>query len=191
MPNPTNKHNISLTPDQRGDLEAMTRQSSIGVAKKRWATILLLADDADADGRRTDVEIAVAVGVSVRQLERIRKRFVHDGFGATLVRAPRCDAGVPKVFDGPAEARLITLCCSEPPDGRERWTLQLLCDELTRLKIVTTVCPETVRTCLKKTNSSPGRRNAFVSRRPIDRDLSPHWKASSTSTRNATTPTTR
>lgn len=187
MPNPTNKHNITLTPEQRADLEAMTRQSSIGVAKKRWATILLRADDAHADGRRTDEQIAAEVRISIRQLERLRKKFVRDGFGATLVRAPRCDAGVPKVLDGRAEAHLVTLCCSEPPDGRERWTLQLLCDELMRLKIVTTVCPETVRTGLKKTNSSPGRRNAFASRRPIDRGSSPRWKASSTSTRNATT----
>lgn len=187
MPNPAKKHNISLTAEQRADLETMTRRSAIGVAKKRWATILLRADDAHVDGRRTDEQIAAEVGLSVRQLERVRKKFVREGFGATLVRAPRCDTGVPKVFDGPAEARLVTLCCSEPPDGRERWTLQLLCDELARLKIVTTVCPETVRTCLKKTTSSPGRRSDFASRRPIDRDSSPHWKASSTFTRNPTT----
>jgi transposase len=180
------KHKVVLTPDQRADLERMTRQSSIGVAKKRWATILLRADDAHPDGRRTDVEIAEEVGLSIRQLERLRKRFAKEGFDAALVRSTRSDAGVPKVFDGPAEAHLVTLCCSEPPDGRDHWTLQLLCGELARLKVVTSVCPETVRQCLKKTNCSPGKKNASASPRPTDRGSSPRWRRSSIPTRRLT-----
>jgi hypothetical protein len=169
----------------------MVRRTSIGVAKKRWATILLLADDAHPDGRRTDEQIALVVGVSVRQLERIRKKAALDGLDAALVRSPRSDACVPKILDGPAEAHLVTLCCSEPPDGRERWTLQLLCDELARLKVVTSVSPETVRVCLKKTTSSPGRSSGSASRRPIARGSSPRWKKSSTCTKPLTMRSTR
>lgn len=187
MPKSTAKHKVVLSDDQRAELEHMTRQSSIGVAKKRWATILLLADEAHPDGQRTDVEIADEVGVCVRQLERIRKKFVQNGVGATLVRVTRCDAGVPKVIDGKAEAHLVTLCCSEPPAGRDHWTLQLLCDELARLEVVTSVCPETVRQCLKKMNCSPGRPNASASRRATGHGSSPRWKKSSTSTRPDTT----
>jgi hypothetical protein len=169
----------------------MLRQSSIGVAKKRWATILLLADEAHPDGCRTDVEIADTVGVCVRQLERLRKKFAAGGMNATLARATRSDAGVPKVLDGQAEAHLVTLCCSQPPEGRDHWTLQLLCDELARLKVVTSVCPETVRQCLKKTNCSPGRPNDSASRRTIGRGSSPRWKKSSTPTKRTTTQGTR
>ena len=191
MPQSTAKHKVVLSDDQRAELERMTRQSSIGVAKKRWATILLLADEAHPAGRRTDEEIAIEVRVSVRQLERIRKTFVRCGMGETLARSTRGDAGVPKVLDGKAEAHLVTLCCSDPPDGRDHRTLQLLCDELARLKVVTRVCPETVRTCLKKTNFGRGRPNGSASPRPTDRDSSPRWKPSSTCTTPPTTRSTR
>ena len=185
------KHKIVLTADQRQDLERMTRQSTIGVAKKRLATILLLADADHSDGGRTDVQIAAELNVSVRQLERVRKRFVLQGLDAALSRSTRRDAGVPKVLDGPAEAHLITLCCSEPPAGRDHWTLQLLCDELARLEVVTSVCPETVRQCLKKTNCNLGRPSASASPRPTGRVSSPRWKRSSTPTKRPTTTNTR
>lgn len=81
MPNHVIKHQVVLTVEQRADLERMTRQSSIGVAKKRWATIHLLADEAHPDGRRTDEQIAAEVQISVHQLERIRKKFARDGLG--------------------------------------------------------------------------------------------------------------
>lgn len=191
MPNPTIKHQIILTAAERADLERILRQSSVGVAKKRWATILLLADEDHPDGGRTDEQIAAEVGLSVRQLERIRKRHATQGQDATLVRAPRSDAGVPKVFDGPTEARLVTLCCSTPPDGHDHWTLQLLCSELGRLKIVTSVCRETVRQCLKKTNFNPGKPSDSAFRKRTGRASSPRWRASSTSTRPATTRTAR
>ena len=191
MASPNKRHKVSLTPDQRGELERTVRKTSIGVAKKRWATILLLADQDHPDGGRTDQQISAEVGVSVRQLERLRKKCAAEGFGATLERAPRSDAGVPKVFDGPTEAQLVTLCCSTPPDGYDRWTLRLLCSELGRLKIVTDVAPETVRKCLKKTNSSPGRPSGSASPTPTGPASSPRWKPSSTSTRNATTRSAR
>ena len=185
------KHKVVLSADQRADLERITRQTSVGVAKKRWATILLRADEAHPDGRRTDEEIADEVQLSVRQLERVRKKFAQTGFDPTLTRATRSDARIPKVLDGRAEAHLVTLCCSEPPDGRERWTLQLLCDELARLEIVTSVCPETVRTCLKKTNCNRGRLSGSASPRTTDRDSSQRWRPSSTFTKPPTTRNTR
>lgn len=191
MPKTIAKHQIILTDDQRAELAATTRRSSVGVARKRWATILLLADHAHTDGQHTDEQIATHVGLSVRQIERVRKRFVREGMGATLVRAPRSDAGVPKVLDGKAEAHLVALCCSDPPDGRDHWTLQLLCDELARLRVVTRVCPETVRTGLKKTTSSRGRPSGSASRLPTARGSSPRWKPSSTRTTPPTTRSTR
>jgi transposase len=188
MPSPTAKHKITLSPEQRDALLRITRQTSVGVAKIRWATILLLADEDHTDGQKTDEFIASEIGISVRHLQRIRKKFALQGLDKTLKRSTRSDAGVPKVFDGPAEAHLITLCCSEPPEGRDHWTLQLLCNELGRLKVVTSVCRETVRQCLKKTNCSLGKPNDSASPQKIDRDSSPPWKPCSTSTKVPTTP---
>lgn len=191
MPKSIAKHRVVLSDEQRAELERMTRRTSIGVAKKRWATILLLADEAHPEGQRTDEQIAAAVPVSVRQLERIRKKFALGGVDPALARATRSDAGVPRVLDGRAEAHLVTLCCGAPPDGRDHWTLQLLCDELARLQVVTHVCPETVRRCLKKTPCSPGRPSGSASRRTTGRGSSPRWRASSTPTRPGTTRGTR
>lgn len=190
MPKSVARHKlyrVVLSEEQRTDLERMTRQASIGVAKKRWATILLLADEAHPEGCRTDEEISAEVGIAVRQLERIRKKFVLQGMEQTLVRSTRSDAGASKVFDGKAEAHLVTLCCSEPPEGREHWTLQLLCDELVRLQVVTSVCPETVRQCLKKTNCNLGKSSDSVSPRKTERNSSPRWRKCSMSTKPRTT----
>jgi hypothetical protein len=90
------------------------------------------------------------VGLTGKQVQRIRYQFVHQGLESTLTRKPRRDAGTPKKADGHFQAQLTTLACSTPPAGRQRWTIRLLADELGRLKIVTAVSPETVRRCLKK-----------------------------------------
>lgn len=188
MPNLNAKYKVRLTPEQRAELEALGRRQSVGAAKQRRARILLLSDEAHPAGRRPDWQIAEAVGISERQVVRVRQRFVREG-AAALQRKPlpprECK------LDGAAEARLVTLCCSAPPQGRERWTLQLLCDELARLEVVTSVCRETVRRRLKKTNSSRGGRSGSASRTRTGHGSSRGWKRSSTSTRRTTTSGTR
>ena len=188
MPNPINKLRVVLTPEQREHLEATCRRQSVPVTTMRRARILLLADDGHPDGGRPDHEIAAATGICERQVVRIRQRFVREG-DAALLRKPR--PSVPGKLDGVAEAHLVALCCSAPPEGRDRWTLQLLCDELGRLQVVESVCRETVRKCLKKTRSSPGAQSGSASRRMTGPDLSPGWKRSSTPTSNRTTNGTR
>ncbi|MBN9524183.1 helix-turn-helix domain-containing protein [bacterium] len=96
MPSHLVKHQVVLSDDLRADLKRLTRQSPVVAARKRWTTILLFADHTHSDGRHTDEEIAAEVGLSARQLERVRKRFVRDGPGSTLTRAPRPDAGWPR-----------------------------------------------------------------------------------------------
>lgn len=150
---PNRKLKVHLTDSERAALAAVCRKQSVPAAKLRRARILLMADEESSDGRRRDWEIAQAVGISERQVCRIRQQFVRSG-ELNLDRKKR--VGEPKVLTGKAEAKLVTLCCSSPPEGRERWTLRLLCDELARLQVVTSVCPETVRQRLKKTNSSRG-----------------------------------
>jgi transposase len=148
MPNTTTKLKVHLSAQERSELEQLCKQHSIGAAKLRRASVLLMSDEDHPDGRRHDWEIAEVVGISVRQVVRIRQRFVREG-KIDLNRKPR--PAVVGKLDGDKQAQLVTLCCSEPPDGRERWTLQLLCDELARLKVVESVSRETVRKSLKKT----------------------------------------
>lgn len=142
------KLRVELSADQRQELERLCRKQSVGAGKVRRARVLLMSDENHADGRRRDWEIAEVVGISERQVVRIRQKFVRSG-ELNIDRKPR--VGTPRVLCGEAEAQLVQLCCSAPPEGRERWTLTLLCDELARLKVVESVSRETVRQRLKKT----------------------------------------
>lgn len=184
MPDLTKKLKVELSAAERDGLDAICRQTSVGAAKYRRARVLLMSDAAHPDGRRRDWEIAEAVGLSERQVVRIRQQFVREGQSVLELNVRPPVAGK---LDGKAEAHLITLCCSAAPEGRDRWTLQLLCDELARLKLVESVCPETVRKSLKKTSSSLGGRSVSASQKRTEPGLSPGWRKSSTSIRNRST----
>ena len=185
------KYKVKLSAATRRELESVVRQSSAGVSRVRWARILLMADEVHPEGRRCDWEIAEAVGISERQVVRIRQKFVRSGTEATLTRSTRSDAGSQKALDGKAEAQLVLLACSTPPEGRDRWTLTLLVDELCRLQVVQSISRETVRKALKKTNCSHGSRSGSVSPQRTARDSSRGWKRSSTSTKKRTTKSIR
>jgi transposase len=146
---PNTKLRVHLSTKQRTELQAICGRHSVAAAKVRRARVLLMSNEDDPEARRRDWEIAEAVGVSERQVARIRQQFVREG-KVDLERKPR--PTVAGKLDGKAEAQLTIICCSDAPDGRSKWTLQLLCDELARLKIVGSVSRETVRQCLKKMN---------------------------------------
>lgn len=175
------KWRVYLTADQREELEAICQARRTPAAKLRRARILLMADESEGLGR-TDREIAKRVKLCERQVVRIRQRFVRQGIAPTLDRKVRVVPATPPKFDGEAEAKLVVLCCSEPPEGHQRWTLRLLADELCRLRVVASVCPETVRKCLKKTVSSRGGPSGSAFPKRIGRDSWPIWRKSSTST---------
>lgn len=185
------KLKVELTAAERRELEAVVRKQSVGAALQRRARILLLSDRHHPDGRRSDANIAELVGLSERQVVRIRQRFVRERETQSVIesceRKPRPAAPERRRLDGAAEAQLVVLACSQAPEGRDHWTLQLLCDELARLEIVESVCPETVRQCLKKTNCSLGASSGSASRKPTGRGSSRRWKPSSTSTKRITT----
>lgn len=180
------KVRVHLSAEQRSELSVVARSQTVSAAKARKARVLLLADEDHPDGQRPDTYIAAAVGLSEKQVKTIRQKFVREGVSA-LERKKRTTPSTPPKFDGRTEAQLVTLCCSTPPDGRQRWTLQLLVDELCRLQIVASVCRETVRRCLKKTGCNPGGISGSASRKRTARGSSPRWSKSSTSTANRLT----
>lgn len=183
MPRPV-KLSVLLTEEERAGLEEICRRQSVGAAKQRKARILLLSDENHPDGGHTDEEIAEIVGLCERQVVRIRQRYVREG-DPTLDRKRRAPGS--RKLDGKAEAHLVLLCCSDPPAGRDHWTLELLCDELQRLHVVESVCRETVRKSLKKTSLNHGGPNASASPNLIGRGLWPVWRKSSTFIKNRTT----
>ena len=150
MPQQVRKWVVELSPEQRGELQRIVRSQNSSALMVKRSRVLLLCDAVHPDGRRTDEQIVDLVGMTRRQVQRIRVKFAQEGLEATTRRKLRSDKGTPKVFHGEAEAQLVSLCCSTPPEGHQRWTLKLLVDELSRLQIVTSVCPETVRRTLKK-----------------------------------------
>jgi transposase len=94
--------------------------------------------------------------VSTATVERVRQRFVEQGLDAAVDRKHRERPAREIKLDGRAEAQLIALACSAPPEGRATWTMQLLADKLVELEVVGSISDETVRLALKKTRSSPG-----------------------------------
>lgn len=145
------KYHVRLSPEQRERLLALTRNGAAGAKPIAHARVLLLADENHPDGRRPDPYIAEATGLHRRTLVRVRQRFVQQGDAAAVARKARAAPPTPPKLSSADEAHLIALACSNPPDGRARWTLRLLAEHLTKLQVVTSVCPETVRRVLKKT----------------------------------------
>ncbi|WP_165253113.1 IS630 family transposase [Paludisphaera soli] len=146
---------VTLTDEERAELEAMLAGGKSSALKQAHARILLKADSSPGRSAWSDSKIAEAVEVGTATVERVRRRFVEQGLEAAPVRKPQERPSRPKTLDGRAEAKLIALACSPPPGGRKAWTMQLLADKLVELEVVPAVCDETVRRCLKKGELKP------------------------------------
>jgi transposase len=145
-------YRVTLTAEERQGLQDLIAAGKASAQKLAHARILLKADAAPGGPAWTDVRIADAVEVSCATVERVRQRFVEQGLEAALVRKPQDRPSRQRKLEGRAEARLIALACSPPPEGRNQWTMQLLADQLVELEVVESVSDETVRRTLKKTS---------------------------------------
>jgi transposase len=150
------KYKVTLTVEERQQLSELIAAGRAAAQRLAHARVLLKADAADGGPAWPDARIAEAIEVSIATVERLRQRFVEEGLEAALGRKKQDRPSRPRKLDGRAEARLIALACSAPPEGRKEWTMQLLADKLVELQVVDTVCDETVRRALKKTRSSRG-----------------------------------
>jgi transposase len=150
------RYKVTLTDTERQQLQELIAAGKAAAKKLTHARILLKADAAAGGPAWTDERIAEALDVSTDTIGRVRQRFVEQGLEAALVRKKQDRPSRPRKLDGRAEARLIALACSQPPQGRNEWTMQLLADKLVELEVVDTVSDETVRRLLKKTRSSRG-----------------------------------
>ena len=148
------KYRVTLTADERRQLQDLIASGKAAAKKLAHARILLKADAAEGGPAWPDQKIAEAVDVSTDTVGRVRQRFVEQGLGPALVRKPQGKPSRPRLLDGRAEAQLVKLACSAPPDGRADWTMQLLADQLIELQVVPTVSAEAVRRTPRKTSPS-------------------------------------
>jgi transposase len=144
------RYKVTLEAEERQHLHDLIAAGRAAARKLVHARILLKADAAAGGPGWPDWQIADALEVSTDTVERVRRRFVELGLDAALDRKKRERPPREIKLDGRAEARLIALACSPPPEGRAVWTMQLLADKLVELEVVDSISDETVRTTLKK-----------------------------------------
>lgn len=146
-----NQYPVLLDPQQRESLEEITRNGHAPAKKIRHAQVLLLSDHNRPGGKMTGPEVAAVLGMHLNTVARIRKRFYLEGERPALERKRRETPPVPAIVDGRVEAHLIAICTGPPPEGRVRWTMELIAREVVRRGIVESISGETVRVALKKT----------------------------------------
>jgi transposase len=151
---------ISLTPEQRLHLENLIRSGSALARTLTKARILLMTDRSQGKHLK-DAEIAASLLVNAATVGRTRRRFVSEGMEAALYDKPR--PGIAPKITGDIEAKLTVLACSAPPEGRDRWTLQLLADKVVELGYLDSISSVAIYKRLKKTNLSLGRSNRGAS----------------------------
>jgi transposase len=145
---------FSLTQAQRELLQGLIHAGNAPARTQTRARILLLADRSQGT-RHTDTQVSEALLCSLATVGNIRRRFVRDGLEAALQDKPRPGAA-PKIT-GDIEAHLVTLCCSDPPEGEARWTLRLLAGRIVELGLLGSLSHVAVGERLKKMNLNPGR----------------------------------
>ena len=148
------RYRVTLTKEERRELEVMTRRGKTHARRFIHARALLLCDASAAGPAWNVADVATALGVTSRAIEHLKKRFVEEGLEAALKRKPREKPPREVVFDGAFEARLVALACSDAPEGRRRWTVRLLADKAVELRFAESVSHMTVQRVLKKTNLS-------------------------------------
>jgi hypothetical protein len=146
------KYVVRLEADERLRLEQIVRGGRSAALTIRHAHLLLAVDESDAGAKLTDRDAARALGVAVRSIEGLRQRLVEEGLDAALSRKKQVRPSVERMFDGEKEARLIAVACGAKPEGRARWTVELLAERVVALKIVERCSPKTIERVLKKTN---------------------------------------
>ena len=145
---------VDLTSEERKYLQQLANKGKVAGYKIRHAQMLLKADQGQHGPAWPDEQIAEAFGTHQATVKRLRQRFVEEGLEAALQRKKR--QNYTRKLDGDAEAHLIAIACSQPPKGRNRWTLRLLADRVVELAVVDSVSHMTISRTLKKTNLSLG-----------------------------------
>jgi len=150
------RYKIKLTQEEVGELMSIINKGSHTSHTFRTAYILLNCDGGDFSEKVTNEQISKILKVGMRTIDRIKKRFMEEGMEGVLERKASSRVYEKKI-DGDTEAKLVQLCCSEPPAGHAKWSLRLLADRMVELEYVESISYVSVRNILKKTNLNPGK----------------------------------
>ena len=150
------KYRVTLTESERKELKLLIASGKYRHTKQKRAQMLLAADESEGGKKMKDAEIAAAYDVQISTVERLRRRFVEESYEVALHGKKRA-VNKEKVLDGRVESHLISLRCSEPPEGSNKWSLRLLADKMVELEYVETISHESVRQILKKMKLSLGK----------------------------------
>lgn len=152
------KFKVTLSKDERDELHDIVKKGKRKAQTIRNALILLNCDESEYGEKIKNEDVAKVLQIGDRTIDRLKKLFVEEGFEIALHGKTEVSPKFHKrIIDGDAEAKLVSLCCSEPPEGFAQWSLRLLADQMVELKYVDSVSYETVRRTLKKTNLSLGK----------------------------------
>lgn len=150
------KYKVALTKEEHDELMSIIGKGSHSSQQFRTAYILLNCDEGECGEKIYGKHICQVLKVSARMIDRVKQRFVDEGFDACLERKPMSRTKERKA-DGELEAQLIALSCSEAPAGFARWSLRLLADKMVEMEYIESISHETIRKVLKKTNSNRGK----------------------------------
>ena len=150
------RYKVTLTEEEQEQLKAVLSKGKHSSQQYRNACILINSNEGPSGQKIPNEQIAQVLQINTKTVERVKQRFVEEGFEACIDRKsyPKKD---PKKADGDFEAHLIALSCSEAPEGYARWSLRMLADKMVELKYADGISHETVRQVLKKTKSNRGR----------------------------------
>ncbi len=150
------RYTVKLTKAEVEELMSIINKGSHTSQTFRTAYILLNCDEDKYSEKVTNEQISKVLKVGMRTVDRVKKKFIEEGFEASLERRPTSRIYATKT-DGDMEANLVALCCSAPPKGFAKWSLRLLADKMVELHHVESISHVTVRSVLKKTNLSLGK----------------------------------
>jgi len=148
------KYKVTLTEEERSELKVLTSKGSHRSQKVLNALILLNCDEGEfQDDRSINEVVASVLQISMKKIDRVKKRFVEEGFDIAL-NGRKGERVYARKADGDFEAHLVALSCSGPPEGFVRWSLRLLADRVVELNYIDSISHETVRRVLKKRNKA-------------------------------------
>jgi len=150
------RYTIKLTQEEVKDLRSIINKGSHTSQAFRAAYILLNCDIGEYSKKVTNEQISKVLKVGMRTIDRVKKKFIEEGFEEVLERRPSSRVYDVKI-DGDVEAKLVKLCCSEPPSGFAKWSLRLLADKMVELEYVGSISHVSVGNVLKKTNLNLGK----------------------------------
>ena len=147
------KYHVRLMEEEQQELRSLVSKGRAAAYMQSHARILLLSDENPAEGAMSDQEIGRALKMGDATMERVRRRGVEEGPEAAMERRQQVNRRTKKL-DGQAGALLIVLACSQPPEYRASWALQVMAGQLVKREIVESISAETVRRTLKKPNQA-------------------------------------